>query len=87
VVFRLKRSSGIEDDEDYDELKQFDVQSGRGSAADHQRGTISVAGAADVWQSQQRKQKRSSHGATVGVGHDGPQEATPRDETRSAASQ
>jgi len=84
---RLNRSSEIRDEEDY---KQFDVQSGRGSSADQQRSTISVAAAADASQQpaeRQRQPRRPGHGATFQVGHNGPQEATPRDETSSASTE
>jgi len=86
VTSRLKKKSGKCSDEDHEELsKQFDVQSGRGSSADHQRtgSTVSVS----VASQQPGLQKRSGSGlgASFGVGHDGPQPATPRDEKNGAS--
>jgi len=86
VTSRLKKKSGKCGDEDHEELsKQFDVQSGRGLSADHQRtgSTVSVS----VASQQPGLQKRSGSGlgASFGVGHDGPQPATPRDEKNGAS--
>ena len=59
------------DDEVDDELsKKIDVQSDHGSL---HGGENSVA------------ERRSSHGAVRAAGHDGPQEATPQDETRTSS--
>lgn len=84
VASRLSRSQ-TDDDE---QLKRSD--GGGSSTDDLHRSTLTVASATEESQPSpepRRMREGSGHGATRTVGHDGPQGASPRDETSSTSAQ